>query len=69
MKRGDTFPHPSDGGEVRVMAVADGYAMCRRPGCAPFVVAVSDIKRPGWMAAGEKIGEAIRRRGMSRNIR
>ena len=30
-------------GEVRVMAVAEGYAMCRRPGCIPFVVRVNDM--------------------------
>lgn len=30
-------------GEVRVMAVAEGYAMCRRPGCVPFVVSVKEM--------------------------
>lgn len=36
---------PSDykgGGKVRFMAAADGYVMCRRPGCIPFVVPASD---------------------------
>ena len=28
---------------IRVMAVADGYAMVRRPGCLPFVVALAGI--------------------------
>jgi hypothetical protein len=32
-------------GPMRVMAVVDGYAMCRRPGCMPFVRAVSDFRR------------------------
>jgi hypothetical protein len=32
-----------DSGEIRVMAVADGYAMCRRPGAAPFIRSLGDI--------------------------
>ena len=32
-------------GDVVVMAVADGYAMCRRPRCAPFVVSVKELER------------------------
>lgn len=27
-------------GRVRLMAVADNYVMCRRPGCIPFVLSV-----------------------------
>lgn len=30
-------------GEVRVMAVAEGYAMCRRRGCIPFVANVTEM--------------------------
>lgn len=32
-------------GTVKVMAVADNYAMVRRPRCMPFVVSLSDIER------------------------
>lgn len=31
-------------GEVRVLAVADGYAMCRRPMSMPFVYSVRDVR-------------------------
>ncbi len=31
--------HPSDGGPVMAMAVADGYVLARRPGKLPFIVA------------------------------
>ncbi len=30
-------------GLTRIMAIADGYAMCRRRGCMPFVVYLKDI--------------------------
>ncbi len=30
-------------GPIRVMAIADGYAMCRRPGATPFVRWIRDI--------------------------
>ena len=30
--------------EVRVMAVAEGYAMVRRPKCLPFVCSVKDLE-------------------------
>lgn len=30
-------------GIIRVMVVAEGYAMCRRPGAVPFVIAVKHI--------------------------
>jgi len=29
--------------EVVVMAISDGYAMVRRPGCVPFVAAVTSL--------------------------
>lgn len=29
--------------EVVVMAISDGYAMVRRPGCMPFVVRVEEL--------------------------
>jgi len=35
------------GHEARVMAVADGYAMCRRPGCMPFVITVREVENSG----------------------
>lgn len=31
--------HPNDLGKVVLMAEADGYAMVRRPGALPFVIA------------------------------
>lgn len=34
-KRGDEYK--DDHGTIRVMAVADGYCLCRRPGRMPFV--------------------------------
>ncbi len=34
-----------DLGPMRVIAVAEGYALCRRQGCLPFVRAVSDLKK------------------------
>ena len=30
-------------GEARIMAVAEGYVMARRPRCMPFIVALKDI--------------------------
>jgi len=32
-------------GKIRIMAVGDGYAMCRRPHCMPFVEDIKTIKR------------------------
>lgn len=32
--------------EVRVMALAEGYAMVRHKGCAPFAVSVSELREP-----------------------
>ena len=31
--------------EVRVMAIAEGYAMVRRKGCMPFVCRIKDLKQ------------------------
>jgi hypothetical protein len=31
-------------GSVRVMAVAEGYAMCRRPGAMPFVRSIKELR-------------------------
>ncbi len=50
--------------EVRVMAVADGWAMVRRPGCAPFAVFCKDMAvgahwhlRPSQCSAkGKEVG-------------
>ncbi len=50
MKRGDWFVHCDN--IAKIMAVADGYAMARLPGCAPFVVFLKDI--PG-LAADKKL--------------
>ena len=30
------------GGQIRSMATADGYLMCRRPGCHPFVMSAKE---------------------------
>lgn len=30
-------------GEVRIMALAEGYAMVRRKGCMPFIVSEKDL--------------------------
>lgn len=32
------------GGEVRIMAIAEGYVMARRKGCYPFLEPVSEIE-------------------------
>jgi hypothetical protein len=32
-----------DIGEARIMSIAEGYAMVRRPRCMPFVIALKDI--------------------------
>lgn len=31
--------------EVRVMVIAEGYAMVRRKGCMPFACSVKDLKQ------------------------
>lgn len=32
---------------VKVMAVADGYAMLRRPSCMPFIKSLKDLEKLG----------------------
>lgn len=32
--------------EVRVMAIAEGYAMIRHKGCMPFVVSEKELSQP-----------------------
>jgi hypothetical protein len=32
-----------DIGEARIMSIAEGYAMVRRPRCMPFVIVLKDI--------------------------
>jgi hypothetical protein len=39
--------HP-DGGKVVLLAISDGYAMVRRPGCIPFVVRETEWR--SWQA-------------------
>lgn len=41
MKRGDKFEYR--GGTAKVMAVADGWVMARKPYAAPFVVSEAEI--------------------------
>lgn len=31
--------------EVRIMAIAEGYALVRRKGCMPFACSVEDLKQ------------------------
>lgn len=48
VKVGDTIPWQSlvdADSTVRVMAIADGYAMVRRKGCIPFVLYLSEWAR------------------------
>lgn len=35
-------PDFKGGGEVRLMCMAEGYVMARRPGCLPFIVSAED---------------------------
>lgn len=46
-KRGDRVNLSTHDGEFRVMAVADGYAMLRRPGCIPFVAVLNALAAAG----------------------
>jgi len=43
IKRGDKFSDKL--GEVHVMAAVDGWAMVRRPGCAPLTIPIKQLKR------------------------
>ena len=46
IKRGDKAHIPGRGEyEVKVMAVADGWAMVRRPRAIPFCVMVKELER------------------------
>ena len=39
-KRGDDFVDAD--GVIYCMGVIDGYVMCRRPGCMPFVIPIKE---------------------------
>lgn len=41
--------------EVKLMAIADGYAMVRRPRCMPYVCRVRDLSAPSPRTFGMKI--------------
>ena len=41
---GKNWSYKTDLREVEVMAVADGYAMVRRKGCAPYICQAKEIK-------------------------
>ena len=47
IKRGDrcAVNRHMNGNPVRVMAVAEGYAMVRYPRCIPFIEAVADLTK------------------------
>jgi FPC/CPF motif-containing protein YcgG len=42
---GKKWTYSFDEHEVIVMAVVDGYAMIKRPGCMPFVVNAKDLEQ------------------------
>lgn len=37
--------HPGGYGKIKLMAVADGYCMVRKPGCLPYVMSVKEWQR------------------------
>jgi hypothetical protein len=41
---GKNWTYKTDPREVEVLAVADGYAMVRRKGCAPYICQAKEIK-------------------------
>ena len=41
IKKSDRFK--DSGGVFKVMAVADGWCMCRRPACLPFVRSAKEV--------------------------
>jgi hypothetical protein len=43
-RKGGKWTYITNETEVTVMAIADGYAMVRRPRCVPVVVKMVDIK-------------------------
>jgi len=40
------WDHHIDSREVRIMAIAEGFAMVRRKGCMPYVCAVKELEQP-----------------------
>lgn len=50
MKAGQRNLRHDQHGDIKFMAEADGYVMCRRPGCMPFV-----LSKKSWEAL-EKVG-------------
>ena len=51
---------------MRVMAVAEGYAMCRFPGAMPFVEPIAKW-RPEWRLLNTAMSEADRRIAVGKN--
>lgn len=47
-------------GRARVMAIADGYAMCRRNNSFPFVIRIARLQAEGWEAVEQ--GRANKKR-------
>lgn len=45
-------PHWSEPRLVRVMAIAEGYGLVRRPGCAPFAVSEKHLYKMEGQADG-----------------
>lgn len=44
MKAGDKYP-TENGEHIEVLAVAKGYVMARRKGCAPFCVSAKEFDK------------------------
>ncbi len=63
---GDWFSYPGDGGDVKVLAVADGYCMCRKPGKLPFVFSERDVDPLVFDRKIENQNRVIRDRANSR---
>ena len=51
-------------GEIRCLAVSDGYVMCRRPGMAPFLLGVREwaglVRAAEGQADGATAGDTTR---------
>lgn len=45
LKLGSTVHQKAERWDVRVMAVAEGYAMVRRKGCMPFVATFRELEQ------------------------
>jgi len=43
IKVGDVFDY--QGSSIRIMAIAEGYAVCRRPGKMPFLESVKELEK------------------------